>query len=109
MLKLEHAVTGFAQQPEPFLLRFGVRNHRAELVDRERAPGAADAYLAEDDRALGVEPDGNRDHDEERRDRQQTRRGGGYVEEPLERSRRARQSKRPDAEHREAVDVVELD
>ena len=84
-------------------------HHRAELEDPEVLPVAPDADLAEEDRAAGVEPDRERERREDRRDRDQAERGGGEVEAALEQPRRAREPEAAHAQHRHAVDVVELD
>ena len=57
--------------------------HRAELVDAELAPVAADPHLAEEDRPGRVQPDRQRDRQQHRREHDQAAAGQQQVEQAL--------------------------
>ena len=59
---LEQPVTGLVQRSQLVLVRLGVGDHRPELEDPEVLPVSADSDLTEEDRALRVESDRQRDH-----------------------------------------------
>ena len=108
VLELEEAV-GLVEVPQRVLLRVGVGDHRAELEHLEPQAVPADAGLAEEHRAAAVEAHREGDGHEERADGEQQQGRAREVERALERPRRAGQAEAPDAQHREAVEVVELD
>ena len=88
-------------------LRLGVGDHRAELHDPERPARAAVARLAEEDRSLRVQPDGQCRYGQHRRQCEQPRCRGGDVEGALERPHRPRELHRGQAHDGHALDVLE--
>ena len=91
------------------LALLGVGDHRAELEHAEAAAVAADAELAEEDRARRVEPDRERDDRDDRREREQRQECDQHVERSLDGAGARREPEAAQAEHRHAVDVLEVD
>src|SRR3954468_17202450 len=110
--ELEHpgrALAHLAEREQVVLAFLRADGHRAELDDPEVAAVAADADLAKQDGAARLEPDGHRDREQDRADRDRADSGGNDVESALERKRGARESERADAQEGEAVDIIKLD
>src|SRR5436853_5077252 len=87
----------------------GVLDHRPELVEPEAPAAAAHAHLREEDGPWRVEPDRDRRKCHERQRDQEDRRRDRDVHRPLHGARGPPERGRVDAEHRQPLDVVDLD